>query len=93
VEPHVRINDETGTADDGGLFFTENLPPETVMVSLTMASQERRKLEEDKSDRLLDAEGVMKEVVQTFDGKCLQIGGDASTGRGQVVVKFLGGAV
>ena len=33
VEPHVRIDDESGTADDGGLFYTENLPPETVMVS------------------------------------------------------------
>lgn len=92
VEPHVRINDETGTADDGGLFFTENLPPETVMVSLTMASQERRKLEEAKPTDLLGAEEVLRQVVSSFDGTCLQIGGDASTGRGQVVVKFLGGA-
>ena len=43
VEPHVRIDDESGTAEDGGLFFTENLPPESLMVSLAMASIERRK--------------------------------------------------
>jgi CRISPR-associated protein Cmr4 len=27
VEPHVRIDNKTGTASDGGLFYTENLPP------------------------------------------------------------------
>lgn len=43
VEPHVRIDDAAGTADDGGLFFTENLPPESLMVSLAMASDERRR--------------------------------------------------
>ncbi|RME76866.1 MAG: type III-B CRISPR module RAMP protein Cmr4, partial [Planctomycetota bacterium] len=42
VEPHVRIADETGTADDGGLFYTECVPPESLFVFLTMASQERR---------------------------------------------------
>jgi len=92
VEPHVRINDESGTADDGGLFFTENLPPEAVMVSLTMASEERLKKGERRDDRL-SAEQVMERVRQTFDGFCLQIGGDASTGRGQVLVRLRGGTV
>ena len=30
IEPHVRIDDITGTASDGGLFYTENLPPESL---------------------------------------------------------------
>ncbi len=50
VEPHVRIDDESGTADDGGLFYTENLPPETVMVGLTQASVERFKKDSRKDD-------------------------------------------
>uniref|UniRef100_A0A832EEU3 Type III-B CRISPR module RAMP protein Cmr4 n=1 Tax=Desulfacinum infernum TaxID=35837 RepID=A0A832EEU3_9BACT len=91
VEPHVRINDESGTADDGGLFFTENLPPEAVMVSLTMASEERLK-KGDKRDDRLRAEQVMERVRRTFDARCLQIGGDATTGRGQVLVRFHGGS-
>jgi CRISPR/Cas system CMR subunit Cmr4 (Cas7 group RAMP superfamily) len=43
VEAHVRIDDETGTAADGALFYTENLPPETLLAGLLLASVERRK--------------------------------------------------
>ncbi|MCX8004560.1 MAG: RAMP superfamily CRISPR-associated protein, partial [Burkholderiaceae bacterium] len=41
IEPHVRINDVTGTADDGGLFYTENLPPESLLVAPLLASRTR----------------------------------------------------
>ena len=33
VEPHVRIDDDTGAADGGGLFYTENLPPESLLIA------------------------------------------------------------
>src|SRR5690606_7268111 len=42
VEPHVRIDDATGTAEGGGLFYTENLPPATLLAGLVPASVERR---------------------------------------------------
>lgn len=90
VEPHVRINDLSGTADEGGLFFTENLPPESVLVALLMASEERYKKGSDPSKDHLTAEKVIEKMVETFDKKPLQIGGDATTGRGQVVVSFVG---
>lgn len=90
VEPHVRIDDESGTADDGGLFFTENLPPETVMVSLVMASEERLTKGQEKEDRM-QAKEIMEKVQQGFDGMCVQIGGDATTGRGQLLVRFADG--
>jgi CRISPR-associated protein Cmr4 len=98
VEPHVRINNETGTADDGGLFYTENLPPESLLLAPVMASVERtaEKIRGDK--KLFDAETVLKTVIEGdgngfggLDGKLLQIGGDATTGRGQVVLKAVGG--
>jgi CRISPR-associated protein Cmr4 len=41
VEPHVRIDPDTGTAADGGLFYTENLPPESLLVAPILASQTR----------------------------------------------------
>jgi CRISPR-associated protein Cmr4 len=41
VEPHVKINDDTGTAQEGGLFYTENLPPESLLVSPVFSSVER----------------------------------------------------
>lgn len=87
VEPHVRINNETGVAEGGGLFYTENLPPESVLISVVMASGERKKNSE-KSD----AAKILKDIVMGdngfggLHGKLLQIGGDASTGRGQIVI-------
>ncbi len=83
VEPHVRIDDATGTADDGGLFYTENLPPESLLVSLVMASHVRKK------DVMRSAAEVIEQVKKTFDARVIQIGGDATTGRGQVMVSFV----
>ena len=91
VEPHVRINDESGTADDRGLFYTENLPPESLLVTLVMASRERVKKGE--SDREgMTAREVMGKIHQALDGRLAQVGGDATTGRGQVMLRFAGGA-
>ena len=91
VEPHVRIDDATGTASDGGLFYTENLPPETILAGLVMASVERRKSGAN-TDGLMNAQQVIDAVLKD-DGKrqgltdrLLQVGGDATTGRGLIVV-------
>ena len=85
VEPHVRINHDTGTAADGGLFYTENLPPESLLIAPVMASQTRTKGENDA------AAGVMAKINNVIDGKLLQLGGDATTGRGLVMAKMVGG--
>lgn len=100
VEPHVRIDDVSGTAVEGGLFYTENLPPETLLVSLAMASKERKEYEKNANEGgPLKAEEVMKVVLVGktandskkscfgIDGRMIQIGGDATTGRGQVFIK------
>ena len=87
VEPHVRINDATGTADDGGLFYTENLPPEALLVAPMLTSQTRT----GRSDDFEDAVSVMAKMKNVIDGKLLQIGGDATTGRGLVVAKVVEG--
>jgi CRISPR-associated protein Cmr4 len=85
VEPHVRIDDETGTADDRGLFYTENLPPESLLLALVMASRVRR------NGGTEDAQAVMDKLTAEFDGRLVQIGGDATTGRGQVLLRLAGG--
>jgi CRISPR-associated protein Cmr4 len=84
VEPHVRINDETGTAEDGGLFYTENLPPESIMITPLLASKTRKGKGEETP-----AQAVLLQIKNVIDGKLLQIGGDATTGRGLVVTKVL----
>ncbi|MCL6508318.1 MAG: type III-B CRISPR module RAMP protein Cmr4 [Bryobacteraceae bacterium] len=85
VEPHVRIDPDTGTADDGGLFYTENLPPESILAAPLLASQTRA----GKNGREQDAESVLAKIKGAINGKLLQIGGDATTGRGLVVASVV----
>ena len=79
VEPHVRIDHTTGTASDGGLFYTENLPPESLLIAPLMASQSRS-----KTGETLKAVQVMEHMKTVLHSKLLQVGGDATTGRGLV---------
>lgn len=87
VEPHVRINDATGTADDGGLFYTENLPPESLMIAPLFASRTRTGT---GRAHAMQAGDVMAKIRNVIDGSVLQIGGDATTGRGLVVARIPG---
>ena len=90
VEPHVRIDDVSGTAQDGGLFYAECLPPESLLLAPVMASQERRKdgmSAEKVMQLLLEGDGTSKGI----NGRQMQVGGDATTGRGQVILNVAGG--
>lgn len=80
VEPHVKINDGTGTAEKGGLFYVENLPPESLLIAPLMASKDRSGRGE------VAAEAVLAHVLGGLDGQFMQVGGDATSGRGQIVV-------
>jgi CRISPR-associated protein Cmr4 len=86
VEPHVRIDNDTGAAAKTGLFYTENLPPESLLLGSLMTSRERSGKGE------LAAEAVLAQVTGAIDGKLLQVGGDATTGRGLVSARVLPGA-
>jgi CRISPR-associated protein Cmr4 len=87
VEPHVRIDPDTGTAKEGGLFYTENLPPESLLIAPMLASQTRT----GKKDDWMDAMEVHTKMKTVLDGRLLQIGGDVTTGRGLVVTKVVEG--
>ncbi|MDW8336749.1 MAG: type III-B CRISPR module RAMP protein Cmr4 [Tepidimonas sp.] len=86
VEPHVRIDPASGTAVDGGLFYTENLPPESILIAPLLASRARAKGAD------LDAQAVLQQCRTALDGQLLQVGGDTTTGRGHVLVRLLEGA-
>lgn len=102
VEPHVKIDDVSGTADGGALFYTENLPPESLLFTVLMASQERYK-NGNKPDACMDATKIIttlvngikdengKEQWKPLQGRMVQFGGDATTGRGQIVCSIAGG--
>lgn len=90
VEPHVKIDNDTGTAAQGALFYTENLPSEALLAGLLLASVERRKGRD--TEGLMDAEAVLAAVLRDANERqgladhLLQVGGDATTGRGLIVV-------
>jgi CRISPR-associated protein Cmr4 len=81
---------ETKTAKSGALFYVETLPPETVFYSLLIADQPKKK--HSKDDRpekpALENEQKVLEYVRSYLKPTndlptiLQIGGEASTGKG-----------
>lgn len=93
VEPHVKIDETTGTAKDGRLFYTENLPPESLLVAPLMASAERTPKDKRNGEAAMDAGAVLGKITSALamhDG-LLQVGGDATIGRGLVVARVLEG--
>ncbi len=74
VEPHVRIDPATGTSKEGGLFYTENLPPESLMITPLLCSNTRG-----ESATQQKATDVSANLQMLLDGRILQIGGHATT--------------
>jgi CRISPR-associated protein Cmr4 len=82
IAQHVRINDATGTADDGGLFNQENVPAETLFYAVIHATKARSAAHRDQAAH---NEAAALTALATRLGEVnntLQIGGDATTGLG-----------
>ena len=84
VVARIKLNKrKTTTGNDGNLFYQENLPAESLLYSLVFA-------QDDLSGKLTDGKAAdLIQYVRTLDGQRLQIGGDASTGRGITATRFL----
>lgn len=79
VAQHVRISDETGTAEEGGLFNQENVPSDTLFYSVLHATDGRGDHFKDKKTD--DAFAAFNSKLKSA-GNVFQFGGDASTGLG-----------
>ncbi len=77
VAQHVRISDETGTAEDGALFNQENVPSDTLFYSQLLISRGRGSRKGSSQDEALHAFSAKIDASKVF-----QFGGDASTGLG-----------
>jgi CRISPR-associated protein Cmr4 len=73
-----KICSKTGTADEGGLFNEEFLPPESILYSFITASNEFR-----KDDERLTATEIMK-FVEKHLPKLFRGGGDKGIGKGLI---------
>lgn len=77
VAQHVRISDETGTAEGTGLFNQENVPSETLFYSVLGAKPSRKGTDPKTANDALDAFNAKVDAIKVF-----QFGGYASTGLG-----------
>ncbi|MBU4304762.1 MAG: hypothetical protein KJ893_03950 [Candidatus Omnitrophica bacterium] len=85
MNARIALDYETKTASGGALFYVETLPPETVFYSLLIADRPKGK-------ECSNAEAVLAYVTKKIDSAILQIGGEASTGKGICRVTMCGGA-
>lgn len=83
IQTQIKINSEKGTAQDGALRYSEFLPSDTILYSVV--AYDNAYLND------LKAETIKNYIESTFNN-FMQIGGDATLGRGIVKLSWLGGA-
>lgn len=84
VNAHISIDSQTKIVRDGGLWYEETLPPETLLY-IALSAQSARK---DKAE--MSAAQVLGSVVGRFNDKpWLQMGGNETVGMGWCAVKPL----
>jgi CRISPR-associated protein Cmr4 len=81
VQPQIKINIETGTAQDGSLRYQELLPADSVLYSLVFFAKERV-----KDNGIMP--GVIRDCVLGAISTHLQMGGDVTLGRGLLEVRW-----
>ncbi|MCS7299878.1 MAG: type III-B CRISPR module RAMP protein Cmr4 [Spirochaetia bacterium] len=84
VVTRVRISDETGTAEGGGLWTEEYLPQDTILYSLVMFRNARNSSAQSEGNSTLCSTFVSK----LSEIRVIQVGGNATTGKGFVRVNF-----
>jgi len=84
VNARIKINPDTGTVDKGALWYEEFLPTDTIMYSVLLTSPSFG-----KSDKL-NGQEVMENLTNDFP-EMVQMGGDATIGKGLMRIALLGG--
>lgn len=86
VVTRVRIDDATGTVEDGALWTEEALPSESLLWSLVMISDSRQRAE--RRIKNASAEDLDKEFGDKLAGHPrIFLGGDRTVGRGLVALR------
>ena len=88
VITRTKIDNKTGTVAQGKLFNEEYLPSESILYSLALTAPEFKKKEKEK-DRMEEAQ-VFEFLSSNLEKiKTIQIGGNATLGKGIVTTKLL----
>lgn len=82
VSTRIRLENDTKSVADGALWTEENLPVESILVSLVTLAP---------NTKTLDEKALRAAVVANNHGKTLQFGGNATVGRGRCRLVFASG--
>jgi len=91
VITRIKINNATGTVETGALFTEEFLPAETLLYSLALASPIFKEKPEEKGIFNQPGKDEAELVLEFFRAgrpEVMQIGGDATIGKGIVRIKL-----
>ncbi len=88
IQTRIKINNETGTVDKGALFYEENIPAETIFYSSLLTSEPHT---ESKDASTADAASIKATLTGKLDNTYVQVGGDATIGKGIIKVKMIDG--
>jgi CRISPR-associated protein Cmr4 len=89
VNAHIRINEETGTVDNGALWYEETVPAETLFASTTGVDRSYKngcKKDAASLAGILCTQDNRREIFTQFGGK-------STTGKGLVSVRFVKGGI
>ncbi|BCB96573.1 type III-B CRISPR module RAMP protein Cmr4 [Dissulfurispira thermophila] len=92
VITRTKINNETGTVQSGALFTEEYLPTDTVLYSLALTTPVFKEKDEEKGIFKQDSaneEDMVMEFFTTGLPEIIQLGGNATIGKGIARVKIL----
>jgi CRISPR-associated protein Cmr4 len=79
ITARIKMEESTKTVQEGALWYEEALPTETILSGLVVATPVQKST--------LTVEKVF-ETIQGFTGKTLQLGGNATVGRGMCRVQM-----
>jgi len=88
VITRTKIDNETGTVEQGALFTEEYLPAESIMYSLVLTAPE---FSENPSNKTFKTEEDLSKFFNDFvnNNPVMQIGGNATLGKGITRIKML----
>jgi len=87
LNPSKTTGKDPVTGEEGNLFYEENLPSDTLLYSLVLATDPL--IDSSNRPEGLKTAADVVQYVALLDNNRLQIGGDETIGRGIVKVKFL----
>lgn len=82
VTARIKIKDDTKTVQDGGLWYEEALPTESVLSGLVFATPTKKELETGNGQKSAVTDTEVFTTIGASLGKPLQFGGNATVGRG-----------